>query len=130
MRLQPDDADQNELPPENDEEHKVHSQAFAHEPQREGPPINVVKVSAVSRPSAVAGAIAGECRRFGTVEVQAVGASALNQAIKAIVLARAFLRDDGIEICCVPSFTSVMFSGQRRTGVQLTIAMHNPKASP
>lgn len=129
MRPVLEDADQNEWQLGHDEEQIVPSQAFGHEPPRHGAPINIVKVSAHSRPSAVAGAIAGECRRFGTVEVQAVGASALNQAIKAIVLARAFLRDEGIDICCIPSFTSVMFADQQRTGVQLIVVQHEAKVS-
>lgn len=129
MRPVLDDAEQNESPLDHDADQSMPSQAYGHEPQRHGAPTNIVKVSAHSRPSAVAGAIAGECRRFGTVEVQAVGASALNQAIKAIVLARAFLRDDGIDICCIPSFTSVMFADQQRTGVQLIIVQHEAKSS-
>jgi stage V sporulation protein S len=130
MRPQPDDADLNEWQSGTTEERVVPPQTFGHEPQRFGPPTNIVKVSAHSRPSAVAGAIAGECRRFGTVEVQAVGASALNQAIKAIVIARAFLRDEGMDVCCIPSFTSVMFADQQRTGVQLIVLKHETKSPP
>jgi stage V sporulation protein S len=126
MRRQQDDSDQNDSQMGGNQE-RMPNPAFGHEPPRSGNPGAIVKVSAHSRPSAVAGAIAGECRRFGSVEVQAIGASALNQAIKAIVLARAFLRDEGIEICCIPSFTSVMFADQQRTGVQLLVVRHEPK---
>jgi stage V sporulation protein S len=127
MRRQQDESDQNERPVDDSQERIVPTQAFGHELPRPGVHASIVKVSAHSRPNAVAGAIAGECRRFGTVEVQAIGASALNQAVKAIVLARAFLRDEGIDICCIPSFTSVMFADQQRTGVQLRVVQHEMK---
>jgi stage V sporulation protein S len=81
----------------------------------------VLKVSTRSRPSAVAGAIAGVIRDRGIVEVQAIGAGATNQAIKAAAIARAYLTEDGIGICCVPSFIDVMIDDEERTAIKLLI---------
>lgn len=84
-----------------------------------------LKVSTRSRPSAVAGAIAGVMRERGEVDVQAIGAGATNQAIKAIAIARAYLHDDGIDVCCVPGFIDVMIDGHERTAVRLFV-QHRP----
>jgi stage V sporulation protein S len=81
----------------------------------------VLKVSTQSRPSAVAGAIAGVMRDRGIVEVQAIGAGATNQAIKAVAIARAYLSEDGIDLCCVPSFIEVVINDQERTAIKLVI---------
>ena len=66
--------------------------------------MDMIKVSANSRTSAVAGAIAGIVREHKHAEVQAIGAGAVNQAVKARVLATGYLRDDGINVTCVPEF--------------------------
>ena len=76
-------------------------------------PMDVIKVSANSRSTAVAGAIAGVVRDHGHAEVQAIGASAVNQAVKAIAIANGYLEMDEIQIVCVPSFTEVV---HRRPG--------------
>ncbi len=81
----------------------------------------VLKVSTRSRPSAVAGAIAGVMRDRGIVEVQAIGAGATNQAIKAVAIARVYLSEEGIDICCVPSFIEVMIDDQERTAIRLVV---------
>ncbi len=81
----------------------------------------VLKVSTRSRPSAVAGAIAGVMRERATVDVQSIGAGATNQAVKAIAIARGYLRDDGIDICCVPSFIDVAIDGDERTALRLLV---------
>lgn len=81
----------------------------------------VLKVSARSRPSAVAGAIAGVMRERGTVGVQSIGAGATNQAIKAVAIAHAYLWDEGVKLCCVPSFITVTIDGDLRTGIQLLV---------
>jgi len=83
--------------------------------------MELIKVAADSRSTAVAGAIAGVIRERGRVDVQAIGAGAVNQAIKAIAIARGYLELDGIDIVCVPSFTEVEIDGQERTAVRLTI---------
>jgi len=70
--------------------------------------MDVIKVSAGSRSTAVAGAIAGVIRERGRAEVQAIGAGAVNQAVKATIIARGYLAQDGIDIICVPSFTDVL----------------------
>lgn len=83
--------------------------------------MEVIKVSANSRSTAVAGAIAGVIRDSRNAEVQAIGASAVNQAVKAIAIARGYLELDGIEIVCVPSFTEVDIDGNERTAVRLSV---------
>ena len=83
--------------------------------------MDVIKVSARSRSTAVAGAIAGVIRDTKRAEVQAIGASAVNQAIKAVAIARGYLQQDGIDIICIPAFTEVDIEGQERTAVKLTV---------
>lgn len=83
--------------------------------------MGVIKVSATSRTSAVAGAIAGVVREHRRAEVQAIGAGAVNQAVKAIAIARGFLQEDGLQIVCVPEFTSVEIDGNERTAIRLTV---------
>jgi stage V sporulation protein S len=78
-------------------------------------------VSAQSRPSAVAGAIAGVIREKGRAEVQAIGAGAVNQAVKAIAIARGYLTPSGLDIVCVPSFTDVMINNEERTALKLVV---------
>ncbi len=82
---------------------------------------DVLKVSTRSRPSAVAGAIAGVIRQTGAVEVQVIGAGATNQAIKAIVIARSYLHEEGLELAFVPVFMDVMIDTQERTGLRLFV---------
>jgi len=83
--------------------------------------MEVLKVSARSRSTAVAGAIAGVIREGGVPDVQAIGAGAVNQAIKAIAIARGYLHEDGIEIVCVPAFVEIDIEGQERTAIKLTV---------
>ena len=83
--------------------------------------LDVIKVSANSRTSAVAGAIAGVIREHKHAEVQAIGAGAVNQAIKALVLATGYLKDDGIEVVCVPQFVDVAIDDKVRTAIKLVI---------
>lgn len=80
-----------------------------------------LKVSASSRPSAVAGAIAGVVREKGRAEVQAIGAGAVNQAIKAVAIAIRYLEPNGINVVCIPAFTDVCINDEERTAVKLTI---------
>ena len=88
--------------------------------------MEVIKVSAQSRSTAVAGAIAGVMRDYKHAEVQAIGASAVNQAIKAITIARDYLALDGMQIICVPEFVEVDIDGQERTAIRLVV---EPRAS-
>jgi stage V sporulation protein S len=81
----------------------------------------LIKVSTHSRPTAVAGAIAGMMREEGYAGMQAVGAGALNQAIKAVTIARSYLQKDGIDLVIVPSFTTVDFEGVERTAIRIAI---------
>jgi len=83
--------------------------------------MEIIKVSASSRSTAVAGAIAGVIRDNHRAEIQAIGASAVNQAIKAVAIANGYLKLDGIEIVCVPSFTEVDIDGSERTAVRLSV---------
>ncbi len=83
--------------------------------------MDVIKVSAHSRSTAVAGAIAGVMRDHHHAEVQAIGASAVNQAIKAVAIARNYLTLDGIDIVCVPEFVEIEIDGQERTALKLVI---------
>ncbi len=83
--------------------------------------MEVIKVSAKSRSTSVAGAIAGVIRESGRAEVQAIGAGAVNQAIKAIAIARGYLEMDQIDIVCIPSFVEVEIDTQERTAIKLAV---------
>jgi len=83
--------------------------------------MDVIKVAANSRTSAVAGAIAGVIREHKHAEVQAIGAGAVNQAVKALVLAIGYLRADGINVACVPEFADVTIDDKVRTAIKLVI---------
>ena len=83
--------------------------------------MEVIKVSAHSRATAVAGAIAGVVREHGRAEVQAVGAGAVNQATKAVAIARSYLALDGIDVICIPAFADVVIADEERTAIRLII---------
>jgi stage V sporulation protein S len=83
--------------------------------------MNLIKVSATSRTSAVAGAIAGVVREHHKAEVQAIGAGAVNQAVKALIVATGYLRLDGIHVRFVPEFAEVTIEDKVRTAVKLVI---------
>lgn len=83
--------------------------------------MDVIKVSADSRTSAVAGAIAGVVREHHRAEVQAIGAGAVNQAVKAIAIARGYLQEDGLHVICAPEFTSVDIEGRVRTAIRFVV---------
>ena len=83
--------------------------------------MDMIKVSATSRTSAVAGAIAGVVREHHRAEVQAIGAGAVNQAMKALILATGYLRNDGIHVSCVPEFADVTIEDKVRTAIKLVI---------
>ncbi len=83
--------------------------------------MNIIKVSANSRTAAVAGAIAGVMRENHLAEVQSIGAGAVNQSIKAIILAKGYLENDGIDIVCVPEFVDVEIEGKVRTAIKMVV---------
>ena len=83
--------------------------------------MEVIKVSSKSRPNAVAGALAGVVREKGSVEIQAIGAGAVNQAVKAIAIDRGFVAPSGIDLICIPAFTEITIDGQNRTAVKLMV---------
>ena len=83
--------------------------------------MNMIKVSATSRTSAVAGASAGVMREHHRAEVQAIGAGAVNQAVKALVVATGYLKSDGIFVSCVPEFAEVMIEDKVRTAIKFVI---------
>ena len=83
---------------------------------------NVLKVSSKSNPNSVAGAIAGLLREKGNAEIQVIGAGALNQAIKAIAIARGFVAPNGFNLIFVPAFTDVLINNENRTAIKLLVA--------
>ncbi|MDF2839602.1 MAG: stage sporulation protein [Clostridia bacterium] len=83
--------------------------------------MEILKVSAKSSPNSVAGALAGVVRESGRAEIQTIGAGALNQAIKAIAIARGFVAPSGVNLVCIPAFTDISVDGEERTAIKLII---------
>jgi stage V sporulation protein S len=83
--------------------------------------MELIKVATGSRVVTTAGSIAGEIRKCGQAEIRAIGAGAVNQAIKSVVVARRYLVRDGVDIVCIPAFVELMICGQERTAIQLTV---------
>ncbi|BEP29096.1 stage V sporulation protein S [Helicovermis profundi] len=83
--------------------------------------MEILKVSSKSNPNSVAGALAGVIREHGSAEMQAVGAGAINQAIKAIAIARGFVAPSGIDLVCVPAFADIVIDGEERTAIKLIV---------
>lgn len=83
--------------------------------------MEVLKVAAKSNPNSVAGALAGVIREKGKAEIQAIGAGALNQAIKAVAIARGFVAPSGINLVCIPAFVDVEINGEERTAIKLIV---------
>jgi stage V sporulation protein S len=83
--------------------------------------MEILKVSSSSNPNSVAGALAGVIRENECAEVQAIGAGALNQAIKAIAIARGYVAPGGFDLVCIPAFTEVEINGSERTGIKLIV---------
>ena len=83
--------------------------------------MEILKVSAKSNPNSVAGALAGVMREKGGAEIQAIGAGALNQAIKSVAIARSFVAPGGIDLVCVPAFTDIQIEGEERTAIKLIV---------
>ena len=83
--------------------------------------MEVLKVSSKSNPNSVAGALANAFRERGLVEIQAIGAGALNQAVKAVAIARGFVAPSGVDLVCIPAFAEVEVEGEDRTGIKLIV---------
>ena len=83
--------------------------------------VDVLKVSSKSNPNSVAGAIAGLIREYDKVELQAIGAGALNQAIKAVCIARGYVAPVGIDLICIPAFVDINVEDEDRTGIKIII---------
>lgn len=87
--------------------------------------VEILKVSAKSRPALVAGAVAGVLRQASRVELQAIGAGATNQAIKAIAIARGYLISSGIDISFIPAFIDIIIEGEERTAIKFIVEKRN-----
>ncbi len=83
--------------------------------------MDVLKVSSKSKPNSVAGALANAFRENGRVEMQAVGAAAINQAVKAVAIARGYVAPTGKDLICIPAFADVIIDGEERTAIKLII---------
>ena len=83
--------------------------------------MDILKVSSKSNPNSVTGALAGVLRASGSAEMQAVGAGALNQAVKAVAIARGFVAPHGIDLICIPAFTDIEIDGVQRTAMKLIV---------
>jgi len=105
------------------DKHSIMSSHDQQRPDKDTP--DLIKVSARSRSTAVAGAIAGVMREHGYAEVQAIGAGAVNQAVKALAIARGYLEGDEIDIIFTPLFTEVDINGQERTAVRFCVEERN-----
>ena len=83
--------------------------------------MDVLKVSTKSNPNSVAGALAAVIKEKNIAEIQAVGAGAINQAVKAIAIARGFIAPSGKDIICIPAFTDILIEGEERTAIKLIV---------
>ncbi|TDX52904.1 stage V sporulation protein S [Orenia marismortui] len=83
--------------------------------------MEVLKVSSNSSPNSVAGALAGVLRDNGGAELQAIGAGALNQAVKAVAIARGYVAPSGVDLICIPAFTDIEIDGEERTAIKLIV---------
>ncbi|MCX7885382.1 stage V sporulation protein S [Caloramator quimbayensis] len=83
--------------------------------------MEVLKVSGKSNPNAVAGALSGVLRDNGCAEIQAIGAGAINQAVKAIAIARGFMAPSGLNLVCIPAFTDIVIEGEERTAIKFIV---------
>ncbi len=86
--------------------------------------MDFLKVSSKSSPASVAGAIAGLVKDGAPVNMQCVGAGAVNQAIKAIAIARGFLIPTGVDISCAPTFSDIQIGGESRTAIRIAVYVH------
>lgn len=82
---------------------------------------DVLKISAKSSPNSIAGAIVGLVKDKGNAEMQAIGAGALNQAVKAVAIARGYVAASGIDLVCVPVFVELKVDGEDKTGIKIIV---------
>ena len=83
--------------------------------------MDILKVSSKSNPNSVAGALANVLRERGKAELQAIGAGALNQSVKAVAIARGFVAPSGIDLVCIPAFTDIKIDNEERTAIKLIV---------
>lgn len=91
--------------------------------------MEVLKVSSKSKPNSVAGALAGVLRERGAAEMQAIGAGALNQAVKAVAIARGIVAPSGMDLICIPAFKEIEIDGVERTAIRLIVEPRNGRKS-
>ena len=87
--------------------------------------MEILKVSTKSNPNSVAGALANVFREKGVVEIQAVGAGAINQAVKAVAIARGFVAPAGVDLICIPAFTDIQINGEEKTALKIIVQPKN-----
>ncbi|MBR2712138.1 MAG: stage V sporulation protein S [Bacilli bacterium] len=83
--------------------------------------MEIIKVSSKSNPNSVAGALANSLREKDSIEMQAIGAGALNQAIKSIAIARGFVAPSGKNLVCIPAFSNILIDNEEKTAIKLII---------
>lgn len=83
--------------------------------------MEILKVSANSQPKSVAGAIAAIVRNNEPVEIQTIGAGAVNQAVKSIAVARGYVAPNGIELVTIPAFSELEVEGEMRTSIKFLV---------
>ena len=83
--------------------------------------MDILKVSSKSSPNSIAGALAGVVREKGSAELQAVGAGAINQAVKAVAIARGFVAPAGVDLICIPAFTDIQINGEEKTALKIIV---------
>lgn len=81
----------------------------------------ILKISSKSNPNAIAGAIVGQIKEEEKSEMRVIGAGALNQAMKGIVIARGYLAPLGINIVCIPAFINLKFDETEMTGLKILV---------
>ena len=83
--------------------------------------MDILRVAANSNPNSVAGALAGTIREEGSAEMQAIGAGAVNQTVKAIAISRGYIAPSGVDLICVPGFVDIEIDGEERTAIKFVV---------
>ncbi|MFN2363252.1 MAG: stage V sporulation protein S [Halarsenatibacteraceae bacterium] len=83
--------------------------------------MDVLRAAASSSPNSIAGALAGVLKEEGTAELQAIGAGAVNQAVKAIAIARGYVAPSGLDLICIPAFKDIEIDGEERTAIKFIV---------
>lgn len=87
--------------------------------------MDILKISSKSSPNAIAGAIAGLIKENGKAEMHAIGAGAINQAVKAVAIARGFVAPSGVDLICTPAFTEIMIDNEEKTAIKFLVESRN-----